>query len=97
MLANAQNFPTQALALSPASGGQDQPGRREQILTWIRSSPELPTPPAIALQIIDKASEPDCELNELADLINRELEAVYHLHAAVAPASRRAVASVAVG
>jgi len=48
-----------------------QPGR-ESVLTAIRNSSELPTPPAVALQIIQKASEPDCEIRDLEAILGRD-------------------------
>lgn len=45
---------------------------REKILGCLANTTELPTPPAIALEVINRASAPDCESSDLADLIARD-------------------------
>ncbi len=45
---------------------------REQVLAMIRTSSELPTPPAVAFEIIQKASEPECELEDLEAILARD-------------------------
>ena len=39
---------------------------REEILSRIVRSPRLPTPPAIALQVLNLVNQPTCDLRELA-------------------------------
>lgn len=46
--------------------------RREQALAAIRSNPDLPTPPAIALKVFEKVSEPDCSLQDVAAIVSRD-------------------------
>jgi diguanylate cyclase (GGDEF)-like protein len=43
----------------------DRPG----LLARIAENPNLPTPPAIALRVLEKASEPDCTLADLESVI----------------------------
>src|ERR1041385_4386318 len=38
-------------------------------LAQLTRDPNIPTPPAIALQVLQKASKPDCSLAELAKLV----------------------------
>lgn len=71
-------------------------GPRNYRLDWLTLVPQIGAPVYMGGRDSGDMQNPPY-VYELADLINRELEAVYHLHAAVAPASRRAVASVAVG
>ncbi len=47
-------------------------GRRERVLEWIKSNPELPTPPAVALRVIDRASDPECDPAELAGIVSHD-------------------------
>ena len=42
---------------------------REQILSQIVRSPRLPTPPAIALQVLNLVNQPACDLRELAKVL----------------------------
>src|SRR5262249_38657446 len=41
----------------------------ESLLARIAEHPQLPTPPAVALHVLEKASQPDCALAEIGDLI----------------------------
>jgi diguanylate cyclase (GGDEF)-like protein len=41
-------------------------------LAHIGASPHLPTPPPIALDVIQKASQPDCELTDIARIIAQD-------------------------
>jgi diguanylate cyclase (GGDEF)-like protein len=43
----------------------DRPGLLEQIV----ANPNLPTPPAVALRVLEKAGEPDCSLADLEGVI----------------------------
>src|SRR4051812_11439850 len=42
----------------------------ETILARIADNPRLPTPPAIALQVLDRASKPSCTIAEIARIIS---------------------------
>jgi signal transduction histidine kinase/CheY-like chemotaxis protein len=42
---------------------------REQILSQIVRSPRLPSPPAIALQVLNLVNQPTCDLRELAKVL----------------------------
>jgi diguanylate cyclase (GGDEF)-like protein len=42
---------------------------RDGLLARIGDSPNLPTPPAVALEVIQKASQPDCEVEEIGRVI----------------------------
>jgi diguanylate cyclase (GGDEF)-like protein len=42
-------------------------------LAIIGESPGLPTPPPIALDVIQKASRPDCEMHDIAQIITHDL------------------------
>jgi len=42
----------------------------ESILARIADNPRLPTPPAIALQVLDRASKPSCTISEIARVIS---------------------------
>jgi PAS domain S-box-containing protein len=42
------------------------------LLARIIADPQLPTPPAVAMQIIQKASRPDCALAEITSLVSRD-------------------------
>jgi signal transduction histidine kinase len=42
---------------------------REEILSQIVRSPRLPTPPAIALQVLNLVNQPTCDLRELAKVL----------------------------
>jgi HD-like signal output (HDOD) protein/predicted Ser/Thr protein kinase len=44
----------------------------EEILKSILDNPQLPTPPALALRIVDTASRPNCELKELLPLLRND-------------------------
>lgn len=43
---------------------------RPAILSRIASDPKLPTPPAVALRVLEKAGEPDCTLADLESVIS---------------------------
>ena len=51
-----------------ASGGDDE----KLSLSSILENPHFPAPPALALQIVDKASKPDCNPTEILDLLRRD-------------------------
>jgi PAS domain S-box-containing protein len=42
---------------------------REAVLARLARDPKLPTPPAIALRVLERASKPDCALTDLSKLI----------------------------
>jgi HD-like signal output (HDOD) protein/tRNA A-37 threonylcarbamoyl transferase component Bud32 len=42
---------------------------RNQLIKRILTHPLLPSPPALALQIVEKASDPDCEVREICALL----------------------------
>jgi PAS domain-containing protein len=44
----------------------------ETLLARLASDPHLPTPPALALQLLEKASQPECSLSEVGTLIARD-------------------------
>ena len=39
------------------------------LLARIADYPHLPTPPPVALEVIERASQPDCELEEIARIV----------------------------
>ena len=39
------------------------------LLAQVGESPGLPTPPPVALDVIQKASQPDCEMEDIARII----------------------------
>lgn len=45
-------------------------GINEATLIQIADHPRLPTPPALALQVLDRASQPDCTVAEITKLVN---------------------------
>ncbi len=44
----------------------------ETVLAEIARDPRLPTPPPVALSILEKASQPDCALSDIAKLITHD-------------------------
>jgi len=42
---------------------------RNELLARILANPNVPSPPALALQIVQKASDPNCNLREISDLL----------------------------
>ncbi len=61
-----------------ATGIVDAPPRDDEraappdargVLARVADYPHLPTPPAVALEVIQKASQPDCELDEIGRII----------------------------
>src|SRR5262249_10562162 len=44
----------------------------ENVLSRIARDPRLPTPPAVALRILEMASRPDCSLSDIAKLISHD-------------------------
>jgi signal transduction histidine kinase len=44
----------------------------ESVLARIARDPRLPTPPAVALRVLEKASGPDCALSDIAKLISHD-------------------------
>ncbi len=48
------------------------PGSRAAVLEAVLDPSRLPTPPAVALQIIQAASEPDCRPAQITALLNRD-------------------------
>lgn len=47
-------------------------GFDEAVLDRIADHPRLPTPPAVALQVLDRAGRPDCTTHEIADLVSHD-------------------------
>jgi len=47
-------------------------GPETDFLSSLLDNPNVPTPPALALQIVDKASRPTCDLKEIAALIGQD-------------------------
>ncbi len=72
MLGNSRQLPAQPSFAPAPSNVSLAGGRKEQVLVRVRSNPELPTPPAIAFQIIEKASDPDCEIDDLVAVITND-------------------------
>ena len=55
--------------------GHDVPsksGSGRASLSAILDNPHFPAPPALALQIVDKASHPDCDPKEILELLKRD-------------------------
>ena len=42
----------------------------QPVLARIVDDPHLPTPPAVALKVLDKASKPDCDVREISALLS---------------------------
>ena len=70
-----------ALELSPTGkGGTSSPDpvagtertTREALLARILADPQLPTLPAVALQVLEKASRLDCKTEELTEIISQD-------------------------
>jgi eukaryotic-like serine/threonine-protein kinase len=72
MTANPQVLDETEVLRKDAFGGAKtldvKPDRRELTLR-ILNNPLLPSPPALALQIVEKASDPDCEVREICSLL----------------------------
>lgn len=45
---------------------------KEVLLAQITSNPNLPTPPSIALQVLEKASRPHCTIADIGHIISRD-------------------------
>lgn len=61
-------MPNPASPPAPAdSAAAPRPGG--DLLARIGESPSLPTPPPVALDVIQKASQPDCEMEDIAQII----------------------------
>src|SRR5947209_1133281 len=45
---------------------------KEERLTAVLAHPHLPTPPAVALQVIEAASQADCDLELIVSLLRRD-------------------------
>lgn len=45
---------------------------RDMSLSAVLDNPRLPSPPALALQIVQKASQPDCDLDALTGLLRQD-------------------------
>src|SRR5579871_5755709 len=45
---------------------------RNAVLARIARDPRLPTPPPVALRILEKASQPECALSDIAKLISHD-------------------------
>jgi diguanylate cyclase (GGDEF)-like protein len=43
--------------------------RKEDLLQEIGNHPKVPSPPTVVLQVLDRASNPDCTINELCGII----------------------------
>ena len=48
------------------------PADRKHLLEQVLDDPRLPTPPALALQIVDKAGRPDCNIREITGLLKQD-------------------------
>ena len=51
---------------------RDTGTRRKSSLTAVLDNPRLPSPPAVVLQIVDKASRPDCDPDEILTLLSQD-------------------------
>ncbi|MCX7702332.1 MAG: HDOD domain-containing protein [Gemmataceae bacterium] len=62
---------TQATELvrEPLPHSGDTHVSRGDILAKVLANPNVPSPPALALQIVQKASDPNCNLREISDLL----------------------------
>lgn len=62
---------TQATELvrEPVTHTGDTHVSRNEILAKVLANPNVPSPPALALQIVQKASDPNCNLREISDLL----------------------------
>ncbi len=58
--------------ISDSAGDEDELNENEFLLARILSNPELPTLPTIALQVIEKANDPDCDLDDLAAIVSQD-------------------------
>src|SRR5262245_15146732 len=45
---------------------------KETLLAQITTNPRLPTPPTIALQVLEKASKPHCTIAEIGQIISHD-------------------------
>jgi putative nucleotidyltransferase with HDIG domain len=45
---------------------------KETLLAELTSNPRLPTPPSVALQILDKANRPQCTIGDLSKIISHD-------------------------
>jgi eukaryotic-like serine/threonine-protein kinase len=54
-----------------ADGPEAVPDRKN-LLEQVLDNPRLPTPPALALQIVDKAGRPDCTIREITGLLKQD-------------------------
>jgi HD-like signal output (HDOD) protein len=61
-----------ATEVRPVTLGADWETRKERMLARIRSSTDLPTLPIIALRVIEKASNPECDPEELSHLVGQD-------------------------
>jgi HD-like signal output (HDOD) protein/tRNA A-37 threonylcarbamoyl transferase component Bud32 len=55
-----------------AAPGPTSPPDRQNLLEQVLENPRLPTPPALALQIVDKAGKPDCTIREITALLKQD-------------------------
>jgi eukaryotic-like serine/threonine-protein kinase len=60
-------IPTAAPTTEPAPQAD-----RKHLLEQVLENPRLPTPPALALQIVDKAGRPDCAIREITGLLKQD-------------------------
>jgi diguanylate cyclase (GGDEF)-like protein len=67
-------MPNSATPFALADPASEWPGRRtaDDLLALIGASPSLPTPPPIALDVIQKASQPECEMEDIARILARD-------------------------
>jgi HD-like signal output (HDOD) protein/predicted Ser/Thr protein kinase len=56
--------------VSPGSSHPDS--AKNQLLAGLAANPRLPRPPAIVLRVLEKASQPDCPIQELADIVHHD-------------------------
>lgn len=66
-----EDIPSPPRTQRPASASADR-APREMLLAHLADNPNLPSPPGVVLQILEKASRLDCRLTELAALIHRD-------------------------
>ena len=55
-----------------AAAPETAPPDRKNLLEQVLENPRLPTPPALALQIVDKAGKPDCTIRDITALLKQD-------------------------
>jgi HD-like signal output (HDOD) protein len=58
--------------ISKVASPEEELNQREVVLAQVLSNPDVPTLPTIALQVIEKASDPECDLNDLAAILSQD-------------------------